>query len=618
MIRRERPQPMAHRRAAVLAAFVLAAIGVHHAFSVWPSATTHLRDDAFYEFLFAENLAAGRGPIVTGDQWTSGVQPLWCMLLALCALVGLSVPKAAVVLGVSCHLVAAVLWVTALRRTWIGVVAGAVWLGNPLLLRECQNGQETALGALFAVLLWNARRVRLSRFCDLAALAGLARADLFAFSIALTLARPRTSLLLRFAAAGLPLVPWLLWNRVTGGGYLPDSSLPMAWLAHAQFERTAPTFVEGLRQTWWYLRPVLFGAPFALAGAVGTALLLAEVLRPLVARIAPWGPIAIVAAASLLGADDLGVPILASTFLLLAPGARTFAGSRPWSRVPRAEVWLLLAGLGVVALHWAVRWYPRDYYLAPLAVLAVAGFVRARRRPWLVFLALLCQLVFALRVPLAHEDLRHQAAMQVAGAVLHPLLGDRARVGSFNCGLIAWEQRRHGTAAPVVFGLDGVVDARALLALRYGIVDDHLDLRDVRYLVDFPVQWSMAKGELHACGPWFRRGDDPAPHLAEIVRCVAPDVGAGPGAEVVLVARRPSGAVPDLGREPRFVARTDAGAPVLLWPARKGEVLEIGGGAHFTPWFTASADAVYALGCPPNGQIRVVGQEDPIPSASIR
>lgn len=618
MSRRERPQPKAHRTACVLVAIGLAAVGLYHAFAGWPTPTTHLRDDAFYEFLFAENLAAGRGPVVTGEQWTSGVQPLWCFVLALCALVGLSVPKAAVVLGVACHVAGAALWVRSLRGTWIGLVAAAAWLGNPLLLRECQNGQETALGALFAVLLWNARRVPLPRFAMLAALAGLARADLFAFSLLLTLARSRESRKARVLAALVPLVPWLLWNRVTGGGFLPDSSLPMAWLAHAQFERTAPTFAEGLRQTWWYLRPVCFGAPFALAGVAGAALLLAEVVRPLAARILPWGPVAMVAFASVLGADDLGVAVLASTFLLLAPGARTFAGSLPWFRLQRAEVWLLLAGISVVALHWAVRWYPRDYYLAPLAVLAVAGFVRARRRPWLVFLALLAQGIHTLRAPLPHEALRHQAAMQVAGSVLQPLLGDRARVGSFNCGLIAWEQRRHGERAPLVLSLDGLVDARAFAALREGELEEHLDRVGVGYLVDFPVQWSLAKGELHACGPYFRRGDDPGPDFVEIVRCVAPDSGSGPSAEVVLVARRGHGAVPDLSREPRFVARTDEGVPVLLWPARKGQELELGWGTDYRPWFTAPADAVYALGCPPNGRIRVRGTAEPIPPASIR
>ena len=44
-----------------------------------------LRDDAFYEFVWAANLAGGAGPTVSDGVTTSGVHTLWSTLLALVA-----------------------------------------------------------------------------------------------------------------------------------------------------------------------------------------------------------------------------------------------------------------------------------------------------------------------------------------------------------------------------------------------------------------------------------------------------------------------------------------------------------------------------------------------------
>jgi hypothetical protein len=62
---------------AALAAAVAGLVGL----AVSPDETDRLRDDAFYEFAWAANLAAGRGPVVSDGVWTSGVQVLWCLLL---------------------------------------------------------------------------------------------------------------------------------------------------------------------------------------------------------------------------------------------------------------------------------------------------------------------------------------------------------------------------------------------------------------------------------------------------------------------------------------------------------------------------------------------------------
>lgn len=605
--------PNRHRTFAVAAALAAAAVGLRHGFGEWPTAATHLRDDAFYEFVFATNLAAGRGPVVSGLEWTSGVQPLWSWLLAVVVALGGKLPTAAIVLGAACHLAAAVVFYFGERRTWIGLVAGLCWLGNPLLLRECQNGQETALAALLAVVLWYARRCNASTFAAVAMAAGLARADLFALSMLLAVVRPRETWTSRLALAVLPLLPWLVWNRLAGGGFLPDSAAPMAFLAHAQFERRLPTLLEVLRQHWWYIRPVLLGAPFALASAFGFALAVANVARAFCPRSARLWPLVLVAAARGLGASDLEVPFLVAVLLAFWP-RRT--GQRP----NRSLMALVLAMIGIIALHWAVRWYPRDYYAAPLVVMVCVGLASARRLPLLVLLAVVAQGVHTWRSKLPLEPLQHQGAMAVAGSVLPILFGSGVRVGSFNSGLIAWEQLRHGADGAVVHNLDGKVDARAFAALERAELDRHLDALGIDLLVDFPVQWSMAVGELHAAGPWFARGDDPGPRLRRLVRCIAPDAadGASPAAVVEVVARERGGALPALPSTSGFRARTAAGEAVLVWVAEAGDALEISRYGTFRPWFAAEERGVYALLVPGTSPIRQVGRAEPFPPAAIR
>ena len=53
---------------------------------VWPL-DIHLRDDAYYYFVWAHNLAIGEGPCVTQGIHTSGVHVLWGGSLAALSLV---------------------------------------------------------------------------------------------------------------------------------------------------------------------------------------------------------------------------------------------------------------------------------------------------------------------------------------------------------------------------------------------------------------------------------------------------------------------------------------------------------------------------------------------------
>jgi hypothetical protein len=575
---------------AVLFAAATASLALWHGIDGWPTAATHLRDDAYYEFVWAHNLANGNGPIVSDRQWTSGVQLLWSLLLSLCSKFTAEVPHVAVVLGGLCHLLGATSWWWSGRRTRTAVVAALCWLGNPLLLRECQNGQETALACLLGAWLWQRRRAQPRRFLAIAALAGLARADLLALAGLLAVARPREALGLRLALALLPLLPWVAFNQLCGGSWLPDSAAPMAWLAHANFERLLPTASELLQQYWWYARPALLGAPFATAGLIGFGVLVGAAVQPWWPAAVRFVPLLAVVIAAIAGRSDLGVPLVAAVFLALAPRRSTV-------RLSRSHLALLLALVGIVALHWSVRWYPRDYYAAPLAIGAAVGWLHLRRWPRLLAIATLAAGVAVVSAPLPRESLRSQVAMQVAGELLQPLLGAQARVGCFNSGLLTWAQLRHRGVGPVVVNLDGVVDSRTFAALQDGDLAGFLDRERVDFLVDHEVQWSLDPRLPHASGAWFARGEDPGPGLEVLVRCVAPDTGTDRSgtASFALCWRRGRGTRPVLPDTATWLCETADGDRILLWPAAAGERLVRATSPDNGIWFEAAVGGHYAM-----------------------
>ena len=75
------------RSAPILSALALCAAVCAAGWGLWqwvllaPDEVTRLRDDAFYEYAWAANIAGGRGPVVSDGVTTSGVQWLWSLLL---------------------------------------------------------------------------------------------------------------------------------------------------------------------------------------------------------------------------------------------------------------------------------------------------------------------------------------------------------------------------------------------------------------------------------------------------------------------------------------------------------------------------------------------------------
>ena len=604
------------RRVAVVAAAISAWVGLHGAWHGMPTLATHLRDDAFYEFCWAWNLAHGNGPCVSDGIATSGVQPLWSMLLAVVALITDDLPRIAPFLGLGCHGLAAMLWLRAGRQSWHAWAIALLWLGNPLLLREAQNGQETALACLCASALFCARHARGAAFMSISSLAVLARADLFAMAFALTATR-RDSLRSKAMTMVVTIAPWLMFQRICGGGWMPDSAQPMAWLAHANFERAMPTVFEWsvqMEQWWRYLRPALLGAPFAHAGAAGWSALVAVSLAHFVRPSFRFAPLAAVGAAWAFGASDLAVPLGASLLMLLPPVVRV--------RSPRhgaviASVAVALCA--IVFVHWSLRWHPRDYYMAPLVIGACIGMRAMRKLPAMFALLACWQMAAQIANPLPLEPLSGQRAMQAAGAALQPLLGDAVRVGCFNSGIVSWEQLRRGDLGARVVNCDGVVNASALHALQRAELSALLDNRGVRFLLDHPVQWSMDVRLPHACGPWFEGGVDPSAKLVLLARCVDPT--AAPSRPLtdafVLMWRKGLGDPPPLPRTTQWIARASDGTPVLWFVAQVGDCIDLEQGAR-APFFTAPQAGNYLLPIPAQGRAYIRGQPEPIAPALLR
>lgn len=552
-------------RLAVWAAVVAAVAGIVASVQGWPDLTTHMRDDAWYEFAWAFNLAHGNGPTVSDGATTSGVQYLWSLLLVPFAALGLgSLPDIAVILGVLCHLLAALSWWWAGRWTQGSLCVALLWLGNPLLLRECQNGQETALACLCAAMLWHARRASERVFGATALAAMLARSDLLAAVLLLSLVRHGRVWWRGLVVPSFVLAVHLGLNRALGGGWLQDSGMPMAWLRHANFALLAPTTAEWLQQAWWYARPALLGGPFELATAwgIGAALFVAE--RRFWPRRFRFAPLAAVACGAGLGLANLTVLWITAGLIALVPG-----GQRRRS-VPRL---LSALGLGlalVIVLHWAVRWYPRDYYATVLVVFACAGLMQLRRSWWLLGLVAMAEAATAHRIPL--EPLQGQERMRLAGDFLAQVAPPGQRIGCFNSGYITYAQRLSG---PRIVNLDGVVDARPLVALRRGDLAGWLDAQQIRLLLDAPVQFATDPRIPHASGRWIAQGFDADRDLVELARFVVPGLGPLLGGDSMrLYWRRSAGEVPVLPALARRLGDVRGNA-VLAWPARRGSVLEM-------------------------------------------
>jgi len=565
----------------VIAAFCAAIWGLWN-WVVWlPDETNRLRDDAFYEFVWAVNVATGGGPTVSDGVTTSGVQLLWSMLLVPFAWFDPNaLPTVAPMLGLLFHFAAAALiyWVPQDRLT--GICLGLCWLGHPLLLREAQNGQETALAEFFVVSLFAARRARERGFVPLSLLAVLARSDLLGLVVMMSVCRHHKAKTLRawLWCVPAPLVALavpVLINASIGGSWLPDSAVPMSWLFHTNLAEA-----NGYWATqWWYTRPVFLGGPFALASAFGFGLVTFQLVRPWMPMSLRALPAILVGVASALGVHDLLTAGWAALLLALFPAQRV----RP---MPCELIAITVGLVSIVVVHWALRWYPRDYYLVPVVLIAFVSMIRFGRWRLLLLTFAVVQVQDSWRVK--PEPLLGQREMSLAGQHLRVVMPEGERVASFNSGLVTWWA---ATVVPpedhhAVVNLDGVVDARSFAALKAGKLSQWLDEQKIRFVLDSPIQFGLDPAVPHACGMHFGEDFDPLRDLVEVARFdVAGVTAKDPAADSMrLYWRRGRGempAVPVQAGEVRASTATGPGPIVttatkrMWWGAQPGEQLVI-------------------------------------------
>ena len=556
----------------VLAAGLVAGVGgLWFGLALAPDAMNRLRDDAFYEFTWAANVAAGRGPTVSDGVITSGVQLLWTLLLVpLAWLAGpAALPGIAPWLGFGLHAATAGLWYRAAPTRVAGGCLAACWLGHPLLVRESQNGQETALACLLATVLWLSRRAGERAFCVWSVLAVLARSDLWLLVACLSAWRHRRQWWCAVPTPALALLLHFGANLALGGGVVPDSALPMAWLWHENQELADPSGASWLARQWWFLRPALLGGPFATATAMGCGYCVFRLVRPWWPAGARAVPAVGVGALSACGMQDLGTPAWTALLLAILPASQR--RRLPWSLLA------LAIGLGgIVVLHWAVRWYPRDYYVAPLVVAAFAALAQHGRLR-LVLLLFASSQLFQL-ANAKPEPLAGQIELEMAGEQLANVLPGGERVGSFNSGIITFHAAvlANGERRRAVVNLDGVVDHRAFAALRQGALAAWLDQQRIRFVLDNPVQFLTDPRLPHANGHWLAKGFDPARDLREIARfdALAIDNGRPGGESLRLYWRTGSGEPPRLAGASRDLGIGRDGARYVVWVAQAGQTLQ--------------------------------------------
>src|SRR5579862_4737286 len=424
--------------------------------------TTAFDEDAYYTFAVARNLATGNGITAAHGEPTSGVQPLWTLLLVPAFALfgdGRALLTAIFVLSTGLWLAAAGLFAGLMTRRTpsseanLGELAGLlsflVFLCDPRLERFFFNGLETGFYAVG--LLWLCRWLDGQRPLDTPA--GWRRCvPLGLFLGVLLLARNDAVLIVPFVliAAALPhldrrtlqcivliaavaavtFLPWLLYSYSLTGSIMPQSGLASRVAADANpFD------------------------PLRVSAATRAVLeLAAPPLVPGGARMPSWS---LVACAVILCTGFIGL----------------YRRNAPARRMARSAGWLAGGAAALVVyylLSSRATWMYTRYFM-PVRLLALGAWmwivldICGRLREWrasivavVLVVAVATSLVrtahaFGTSTAFAGNDLRLVIA---AGLCDGPL-----RVGMFDSG------RNGYRCAPYVINLDGKASLAALHAL---------------------------------------------------------------------------------------------------------------------------------------------------------
>jgi 4-amino-4-deoxy-L-arabinose transferase-like glycosyltransferase len=491
-------------------------------------------DDAYYYFQIARNLAGGDGVTFDGETPTNGFHPLWLVLLTPIAALG-GDPVETLHRGLSLSALfgtATVYAVYASVRTLTqnaaaGLAAASFTALHPTLVRESVNGLETGLSVCliaWVVLLFlraasEREPPRMADYAWLGVASGLmmlARTDtlfvlppLALFFFARGRGRRRFASALAIGApALLVLGPWIAWSLASFGTLVQISGVAIAdferqaWLARGGGDLAAV-----LGRAWEVTRDSLFHR------------LMHRYFVPLAA---PTGPFFV-------GAGGL------LAFLLLAPLPQR-AGAR------RQIGLVMVPGSGILfglLVHSALRWWLREWYFAPAALLgalllgvAVAhlhGVLRDTRLGGRAVVALYALFAAGLAVafgpPMAgrwglHSP--HRVNQLEAARWIDAHTEPDARVGSFNAGILGYFSNRR------VVNLDGVVNEGAYRAK----VEKRLPAYVRAMRLDYVADLLGALRNIR-CG---EHGDRPC----ETVAVVGERVRAFGGGRIHILATRPA------------------------------------------------------------------------------
>jgi len=474
-------------------------------------------DDAFYYLQIARNVATGHNVTFDGETLTNGFHPLWMVLLTPIYLLSddqnLSVHLALTL--ASLLSAGTVFFVYAIVKTltgnvWASLAAATFYALHPYLVLESVNGMETALTVfMVALTMWlflriacRSERMSTVHYAWLGVSAGfmvLARTDtVFILASMLLFLVVREREWRRWpgplAAGGLALLvvaPWAIWSLVSFGTVVQVSGVAIADIDRQDFlAANGSSLMTQVDHAWDLTNDAFFDQLPQLY---------------FVPRGGPRIPI-LLTAAGLLAA------------MLLAPLA-------PQRRQATRQIGLLLVPtVGIVAallFHSAIRWHVREWYFAPVALVAAAllgilvdyvhGALRGTRLVWGIdrqeqgsagrelpagsparpqwrapAIAALYGLVVIALVALygsqqserwAH-DLPHRLNFLEAARWLGENTDPEARIGSLNAGIVGYFSGR------TVINLDGVVNEEAYEARRDGRLIEYVHAEEITYLAD--------------------------------------------------------------------------------------------------------------------------------------
>jgi hypothetical protein len=476
-------------------------------------------DDLFYFTEIARHVTFGHALSFDGIHATSGVQPLWLLLLlplrsffegrpdmalridlALISLItvlsGLLMPRVVRAVLKACPSSASL---TKDQIHTVGIVAGCIWLVHPRVLNITFEGTEGALAVLcwqLSILAWATEgRPWGSLRLGIALGSGtLARIDHLALALAF-LARPcaRGRSMRRSAAIALPIAglwgSWLLFCAVTTGSIVPDS---------------------GAAKRMAFERIEMLGRP----DGAGTLAILSGKLHA-----AATGLLAVVRILLHAGRHTSRFSLVAASIVLLTLAAAAWQKVRPsdgidpsrkgWreairqvapltTAVGRAFAPIIAAAGGTLVAHVLLLQHVRVWYALPallsMTIVASALLVDAARsaipaldlatQPWV--LALSCALWLACAWTeeiVSRSNLPSWcASYEITAEKVVEVTPEAARIGAFNAGILGAFGSRGGRR---VVDLDGVVNHSALHALESRTLTEYLDKEEITFIADY-------------------------------------------------------------------------------------------------------------------------------------